>query len=406
MSGTPSNHRIAEEMRGAIEALRPNLRKHMRFALPGKVVAVHDDNRFTVDVEIADTPAEGEEPGDPLFLPDVPVSSLVAGDGWGFYAMPEEGSEVSVAFRDGDVTQPRIEGSEYLSNRTPIGGRVGSFTFADSVGQRFSLRPDTGEMIIRAYNLDSVVSGTRNENTTGDRRAEIKGDDEKTVGGNASKTVKGNLRVTVEDGEYHLLHQDHEEHTDYEEEMGAVVRQFQHGSVTHGSARRKIEGREEKQVGGDRNILVLGDHLMTSAKGFKVLTGGPIRMFAAGLAPDGSTPGVDQFVSVELGGPGMNVFGGKFVPGVSQPMVNGTTLGAAMTIFIQALKTAFIAYNVAVAGLPNPVTQASLASATVALNAALGVAIDGLTTAFGLGINPSLPSAPILSLRNWNGGPF
>ena len=377
-----AGHRLSEVIKKFFEELGPDLRKHMKFELPGKVIAVRSEDRLTVDVRIDDVPVAGEAAGEPLFLPDVPVNALVAGDGWGMWATPEEGSEVKVAFRDGNITDPSISGSEYLNNRTPIGSRIGSFTIADKSGQRFVLRPDKGMVTIRSFNVDDETAGTRSERTGGARRIDVKGDSEVKVGGHSTRTTAGNLREFVDEGEITRACRNFQEFSDYTEEIGASIQFFQHALIVNGAARHKVAGRENYQVGGDRIKKILGDSYGAIAKGEQSLIGGRLRLIPLGLNSDGTLPTPDKLVCTEIGGPGMNVWGGIFVPGVSQPMVNGLSLAVNLAIWVNAVTAALSS-----AGFP-------IAAATAAF----------LTALFGSPTVPATPTQPILSARSYTAG--
>ncbi|MBZ0273787.1 phage baseplate assembly protein V [bacterium] len=399
-----SNHRIAAELKRIFESAPPDLRRFLRPNVPGMVIAV-DDDAHTVDIEVK--PDEDAEDPTPWLLPKTPVSCLAGGDGFGVWALPEIGSEVNVSFRGQDITQPRVDGVDFLANRTPLGSRVGSFVFADNSGQRIVLRPDTGEVVIRAYNLDDEVAGTRSERTAGNANGEVQGNDFKRVGGNRERTIAGDDTVTLEDGARHFVSKNFEEHGDYSEEMGAVTRDYQHAKIVHGAARRKVSGREDYDVAGDRKKKVLGDEDEAVAKNKSVVIGGRLRIMATGLAPDGSLPSGDDLVCVEIGGPGLNVFGGKFIPGTSQPMVNGLSLAVYLATYLEALSAAVGVYNLAVAGLPNPITPSSLSGITATLTSSIETATTNLIVAlFGSPAVPGLPALPILSPRVYFGGPF
>ena len=79
---------LSESVKALVEQVQPDLKQHMRLSLQGKVVAVYEDE-YRVDVVV------GAEP-DSLSLPMIPVNSLFAQDGYGVWALPEIGAEVSV----------------------------------------------------------------------------------------------------------------------------------------------------------------------------------------------------------------------------------------------------------------------------------------------------------------------
>jgi hypothetical protein len=330
------NHSLLKALRHIIETAPMDLRKHFKLQVTGKVTVV-DEDLFTVDVEVEDTPEEGQEPGNPWILPAVPVNSLAAGDGYGIYVVPEIGAEVTVGFKDGDLTAPRIDGAEFLKNRTPIGGRVGSITMVDYAGQRFTMRPDTGQVVFQSYNMDDECAGARSERTKGDKDENIDGDKYETVGGSVSRKIEMNLTETIL-GELHRSAGDYEEHSDYEEEIGGKKKYYQHGRIVNGAERIKVAGRQDIRIGGDRNKQVLGDDLETVAKNKQVAVIGRLRMIAAGLDLSGSLP---IPISAEIGGPGICCFGGPYVLGAAVPMIDGAKMVIAFQTF-QAVMSAFL----------------------------------------------------------------
>jgi uncharacterized protein involved in type VI secretion and phage assembly len=90
---------LEQEIKSLIEKLAPDLRPHMRLSLSGVVTKVHEDD-YRVDVEIPATTTRFWR------FPYIPVTSPMAMDGWGIFALPEVDSEVSVAFWGGDPTNP------------------------------------------------------------------------------------------------------------------------------------------------------------------------------------------------------------------------------------------------------------------------------------------------------------
>ena len=85
---------LATELKRLVEGMHPDLRPFFRPSLLGKVVAVDDDN-YRVDVVVGGDEEAGEQG---LALPDVPVASLFAQDGYGIWALPEVDAEVTVSF--------------------------------------------------------------------------------------------------------------------------------------------------------------------------------------------------------------------------------------------------------------------------------------------------------------------
>jgi len=320
------NHSILEALRRVLENTPLDLRKHFKLQVAGVVTAV-DEDAFTAEVEIADQSTDDEQPGEPWRLPKVPINAIAAGDGYGVYVVPEVNAEVTVGFKDGDLTQPRIDGAEFLQNRTPIGGRAGSITMVDNAGQRFSLRPDTGQVIFRAVNVDDETAGARSERTAGDKSENVDGDKSENVGGSVTRQVEVNLTEVIS-GQLRRTAGGYEEYSDYEETVGGKEKYYQHGRVVDGAERVKVAGRQDMRVGGDRNKQVLGNDLETIAKNKQVAVVGRLRMIAAGADPSGGIP-----ISLEIGGLGINCIGGIYTPGVAVPMVESTKVALAFETF-------------------------------------------------------------------------
>lgn len=135
---TPVRETFCSELKHLVEALAPDLRPALRLALVGRVIAVKAD-AYRVDVSVGgdeDTGAGG------LVLPDVPVATPFAQSGYGLFALPEVGAEVTVSFHEGDVTQPYVEGSLYRDGQSPA-CRSGELTLLGKKGQIFRLSAES-----------------------------------------------------------------------------------------------------------------------------------------------------------------------------------------------------------------------------------------------------------------------
>ena len=160
--GSPGD--LATEFRKLLEGLRPDLRAWVRPSLLGKVVAVHADT-YRVDVVVGGDPDSGEGS---LSLPEVPVASVFAQAGYGVWALPEVGAEVTVSFHEGDVTRPYVEAPIWIANTAPPGYAVGTIALHGKQGQRVVLKPDTSEVLVEAGTV--VVKAT-----SGDASVEASG---------------------------------------------------------------------------------------------------------------------------------------------------------------------------------------------------------------------------------------
>jgi hypothetical protein len=138
---------LADTLKQLVEAVRPDLRAFFRPSLLGKVVAVHEDE-YRVDVVVGET-----EEDEGLALPKVPVSSLFAQDGYGVWALPEVGAEVTVSFHDGDVTQPYVEAPGYFTGAAPSGYSTGTIAIRGKHGQEVIIHPDADKVTIRSSQI-------------------------------------------------------------------------------------------------------------------------------------------------------------------------------------------------------------------------------------------------------------
>ena len=111
------NRTLTDALKMLIENMHPNLQTSMRLSLLGKVVKVYEDE-YHVDVVIGDDP-------DILALPDIPVNSLFAQNGYGVWALPEIDAEVTVSFYEGDVTKPYVEAPIFYNNK--------AFSYTDNI---------------------------------------------------------------------------------------------------------------------------------------------------------------------------------------------------------------------------------------------------------------------------------
>jgi Type VI secretion system/phage-baseplate injector OB domain len=160
--GSPGD--LTAELHKLLEGLRPDLRAWVRPSVLGKVVAVHEDS-YRVDVVVGGDPDSGEGG---LSLPEVPVASVFAQAGYGVWALPEVGAEVTVSFHEGDVTRPYIEAPIWFNNAPPSGYAVGTIALHGKQGQRVVLKPDTSEVLVEAGTV--IVKAT-----SGDASVEASG---------------------------------------------------------------------------------------------------------------------------------------------------------------------------------------------------------------------------------------
>lgn len=150
--------------------------------------------------------------------PDQAIWSRViypwAGNGWGYQSTPRVGTEVAVAFMDGDVDRPVVLGGMYngddrpiypeaektksgIRTRSSLKGGAGNFnelTFDDKKGDEL--------IFARAeHDMRTLVKHNQFLTVENCRVKHIKVDETITIGGNRSTTInKGNDTLKIETG--------------------------------------------------------------------------------------------------------------------------------------------------------------------------------------------------------------
>lgn len=184
---------LGSVLKQLVEGMNPDLRKFFRPSLIGKVVAVHDAE-YLVDVVVGGNDTE-DDPG--LALPDVPVASLFAQDGYGIWALPEVDAEVTISFHNGDVTQPYVESPIYFKNSgSPQGFTTGTIAIRGKQGQKLEFKPATNEIVLSAASVKIVSTDKRQEAIEGDQPVRVNGSRATTVAGEEALTADS-WKVTV-----------------------------------------------------------------------------------------------------------------------------------------------------------------------------------------------------------------
>ncbi len=142
-----------------------------------------------------------------------------AGNGWGWQSLPRQGSEVLVAFEDGDIDQPIILGGLYngdqkppftlpgqknktgLRTRSTKGGGTSNYSelsFDDTSGSELVLLHAEKDYTIEVEN-DNTVKIDHDQNITvkNDQTVAVKHDQTLTVDNDRSLTVTNNETITV-----------------------------------------------------------------------------------------------------------------------------------------------------------------------------------------------------------------
>lgn len=122
----------------------------------------------------------------------LPIGSIAAGDGWGFFHVPPDGTLVTVDFLDGDIHSGRIR-SCYTNDSTdkpPEGLVQGEFLLKHASGSLLRFTKD-GDVVLTAAR-DLVVNAARDVTLTAE------GDVTASVAGALAVTAEGAVNVTGE----------------------------------------------------------------------------------------------------------------------------------------------------------------------------------------------------------------
>jgi hypothetical protein len=354
---------LALQLKKLVEAIHPDLRPFFRPSLLGTVSAVHDD-AYRVDVEIGDQ--NPDAPDATLSLVDVPVSSIWAQDGYGVYALPEVGSEVTISFHDGDVTRPYVESPIFYNNSAPGGFTAGTFAIRGKHGQKIEMKADSGEIviaggsvkIIRTQGAQACTVGLESDQVIGDRRVTVSRVDALEVKERVRR-VSGNDRVSV---------------------GGSQVR-----SIT-GNLDLSVGGKVTQNIAGSIATHVAGGSSEGIAFSKRILTGGSFELIA------GNTLGAQQAIvlqagigdislstatgMINIGGPPMvgtvNLGG---LPAVGQPAVLGNILLSILNQLLTVLQGSLQLGNLGGPTAPNPAFVALIAPLQAQLSTMLSTKI-------------------------------
>jgi len=375
---------LAMELKKLVEGLHPDLRAFFRPSLLGKVVAVHDDDSdpdtyYRVDVVVGADEESGEQG---LSLPNVPCASLFAQDGYGVFALPEVGAEVTVSFHDGDVTKPYVEAPIFYGNAAPPGFTSGTFAIRGKQGQKIELKPGTNEIVGSCASLKLITTDKRQEHTVGDEIERIRGNHQVQTDGAESlscdtRTVKGLRAASIE--------------------CASLTEK------TKGDLTQKVGGSLNQSVAGTLNQTVAGGASVATTFNKREVVGGSYELLVAatpGIAP-AVTPGptAPQFaaykVVVNLGGIALDCMGGQIdiganamtpptminlggatsgpvqlggISAIGQPAACGMPLQIILNTILTVLKTVPLGMgNLGAPIAPNPAVAAALAAADAAM---------------------------------------
>jgi type VI secretion system secreted protein VgrG len=142
----------------------------------------------------------------------VRVAQPWAGNGWGWQSLPREGSEVLVAFEDGDIDQPIVLGGLYNGDQKPpfsLPGeknKTGLRTRSTKGGgtsnySELSFDDTSGSELVLLHAEKDYTIEVENDNTVKidhDQTVTIKNDQTLSIGHDRSLTVKNNEAIAVQ----------------------------------------------------------------------------------------------------------------------------------------------------------------------------------------------------------------
>jgi hypothetical protein len=362
---------LGTELKRLVEGLHPDLRPFFRPSLLGKVVAVDDDN-YRLDVVVGSDDEAGEAG---LALPEVPVASLFAQDGYGIWALPEVDAEVTVSFHDGDVTKPYVEAPIFYGNKAPSGFATGTIAIRGKQGQKIEMKPGTSEIVVSAGSLKLITMDKRQEHTAGDETHTIKGSREGQVAG--VEKLQADAWTVVINRAARIEASSLSETTkgDLVQKVGGSLRQTVAGSVSQqvaGGTSRSTTFSKREVIGGAYEILVAatpGIAPTPPQPAYSVLVnlgnlaldsmGGQIDIGANILTPP-------LFINIGSIASGPVQLGGLGATG--QPAACGLPLQIILNTILTVLKTVPLGIgNLGAPVAPNPAVVGALAAADAAM---------------------------------------
>ena len=369
---------LAGELKKLVEGLHPDLRAYFRPSLLGKVVAVHDDDSdpdsyYRVDVVVG-ADEDSDEQG--LSLPMVPVASLFAQDGYGIFALPEVGAEVTISFHDGDVTKPYVESTIFYGNNAPAGFTSGTIAIRGKQGQKIEMKPDVNEIVLSCASLKLITTDKRQEHTVGDEIHRVQGKRVNQVDSAESVSCDSwNLQVN-RDAFIQCGSLTEQTKGDLTQKVGGSLQQKIAGTLSQqiaGGASVATTFNKREVVGGGYEILVAATpgiaptspqaafQLMVNAPGFLALDamGGQINIGA-------NIPTPPLMINLGSVASGPVQLGGLSAAG--QPAACGMPLQIILNTILTVLKTVPLGMgNLGAPIAPNPAVAAALAAADSAM---------------------------------------
>ncbi|EYF05093.1 type VI secretion system Vgr family protein [Chondromyces apiculatus] len=266
----------------------------------------------------------------------VRVSQSFAGSGMGGVWHARVGTEVIVAFEEGDPDRPIVVGrvyngqnqphrggspsvSTFKSNSSPGGAVHNEITFDDSAG---------AELVYTCAgkDMETDVGNDRTETVAADASMTVGGDDTETIGGSCSVTVGGNETVTVGANDTALIganctttigansmttiggSEAHIVGANQSIAIGATHTEHVGGSVTEAigaSLTTTVASSETEEIGANRATTIAGAHTQTFGAAHLKQVGGNRSLECADLTTEvgaASIRIVGGSITTEVGG--------------------------------------------------------------------------------------------------------
>ena len=333
----------------------------------------------------------------------VRVNEPFAGSGMGGVWHPRVGTEVLVAFEDGDPDRPIVVGrvyngvnrphrggaapvSTFKSNASPGGAVHNEITFDDSSGAEL-VYTNAGK------DMETDVGDNRTETVGTDASMKVGANDDETIGANCTVTIGANETVSVGANDTNLIagncstsigsnsmtiiggNELHVVGANQSIEIGATHTELVGGSVTEeigGTLTTDVAASETEDIGANRSTTIAGAHTQSFGAAHLKQVGGNRDIICADL-------------TTKVGAASIQIVGGKITTNVTGSHTLTTGGGA---IFLAPTYSAEDANRSDINGTKITLTGVEASVGVIQLSAAaLALAVTGVSvTAAGLNL--------------------